>query len=131
MSKLNELREKLARIRIALKANVRNVEELIEELLKAGSSAGLKVERRAEGYALTPSREAAVAGLPHLRMARVGDLLMIWVRAPYSLDELRCRAVGLNAENLYQMILAGAEKIAEILRRRYGEDELIQISMPG
>jgi len=130
VSELNELREKLARIRITLKADVRNIEKLMEDLLRAGSSAGLKVERRAEGYALMPSHEAAVIGLPHLRIAEIGDLLMIWVRAPYSLDERRCRAVGLDAENLYQALLMGAKRIAEILRRRFGEDELIQISLP-
>ncbi len=127
---LNELREKLARIRITLKADVRDVEELMEDLLKAGSSAGLKVERRAEGYALTPSHEAAVIGLPHLRIARIGDLLMIWVRAPYSLDEQRCRVLGLDAENLYQALSTGAKRIAEILRSRFGEDELVQLSLP-
>ena len=130
VSEPNELREKLARIRITLKADVRNIEKLMEDLLRAGSSAGLKVERRAEGYALMPSHEAAVIGLPHLRIARIGDLLMIWIRAPYSLDERRCRAVGLDVENLYQALLTGAKRIAEILRRRFGEDELIQISLP-
>lgn len=129
MSEINELREELARIRITLKANVRDIEEIMKPLLEAGSSAGLKVERRAEGYALTPSHEAAVMGLPHLRVARIGDLLMIWVRAPYSLDEQRCCAAGLDARNLYRALLMGAERIAEVLRRRFGEDELIQISL--
>lgn len=130
MSELDELRKRLAEIRIVLKADVKSVEMLMKEILEAGSSAGLEVERRAEGYALIPSREAAAIGLPHLRIARVGDLLMVWVRAPYSLDENRCRVVGLDARDLYRILLMSAERIAGILRRRFGESELVQLSLP-
>ena len=69
-------------------------------------------------------------GLPHLRIARIGDLLMVWIRAPYSLDQRKCRSIGLSADELYEMLLAGARKIAEILRRHSKSAEYLEISLP-
>ena len=124
------MRNRLARIHITLKIGGEEIESLLKEVLDAARSVGLNPESRVEGFALTPSHEAAVIGLPHLRVARVSDLLMVWVRAPYSLDRERCRYVGLDADELYEMLLAGARKIAEILRRYSKSAEYLEISLP-
>ena len=55
---------------------------------------------------------------------------MDWVRAPYSLDREKCRYVGLDADELYEMLLAGAKKIAEIFRRYSKSAEYLEISLP-
>ena len=130
MSDVGELRDRLARIRITLKISGERAESLLREILDAGRSVGLSPESRAEGFALTPSHEAAVIGLPHLRVARISDLLMIWVRAPYALDQERCRSIGLDADELYNMLSTAAERIAEILRRCSEEAEYLEISLP-
>lgn len=130
MSSVEDLRDRLARIHITLKISGEEIESLLKEVLDAGRSVGLNPESRVEGFALTPSHEAAVIGLPHLRVARVSDLLMIWVRAPYSLDREKCRYVGLDADELYEMLLAGARRIAEIFRRYSKSAEYLEISLP-
>jgi len=124
------LRDRLARIHITLKISGEEIESLLKEVLDAARSVGLNPESRVEGLALTPSHEAAVIGLPHLRVARVSDLLMVWVRAPYSLDREKCRYVGLDADELYEMLLAGARRIAEIFRRYSKSAEYLEISLP-
>lgn len=130
MSGIEEMREGLARIHITLKASPERVEEITEEILEVGRSAGLNPEKRAEGYALMPSREMAVMGLPHLRVAIMEEILTIWVRAPYSLDEERCEGAGISAGELYEMLLAAAVKMAEILRKHSAKDEFLQVSLP-
>jgi len=130
VSSVEDLRDRLARIHITLKISGEEIESLLKEVLDAGRSVGLNPESRVEGFALTPSHEAAVIGLPHLRVARVSDLLMIWVRAPYSLDREKCRYVGLDADELYEMLLAGARRIAEIFRRYSKSAEYLEISLP-
>ncbi|MCD6261276.1 MAG: hypothetical protein J7J28_05790 [Thaumarchaeota archaeon] len=130
MSSVEDLRDRLARIHITLKISGEEIESLLKEVLDAARSVGLNPESRVEGFALTPSHEAAVIGLPHLRVARVSDLLMIWVRAPYSLDREKCRYVGLDADELYEMLLAGARRIAEIFRRYSKSAEYLEISLP-
>ena len=130
MSSVEDLRDRLARIHITLKISGEDIESLLKEVLDAARSVGLNPESRVEGFALTPSHEAAVIGLPHLRVARVSDLLMVWVRAPYSLDREKCRYVGLDAEELYEMLLAGARRIAEIFRRYSKSAEYLEISLP-
>ena len=124
------MRDRLARIHITLKISGEEIESLLKEVLDAGRSVGLNPESRVEGFALTPSHEAAVVGLPHLRIARISDLLMVWVRAPYSLDQEKCRSIGLNADELYEMLLAGAKRIAEIFRRYSKSAEYLEISLP-
>ena len=124
------MRDRLARIHITLKISGEEIESLLKEVLDAGRSVGLNPESRVEGFALTPSHEAAVVGLPHLRIARISDLLMVWVRAPYSLDQEKCRSIGLNADELYEMLLAGARRIAEIFRRYSKSAEYLEISLP-
>ena len=59
MNDLSELRRRLAAIHITLKADAEEIRKLMKDLLEAGRSIGLEAEKRAEGYALTPSREAA------------------------------------------------------------------------
>ena len=130
MNNVRELRDRLARIRITLKISGEEVESLLREILNAGRSVGLNPESRAEGFALAPSHEAAVIGLPHLRVARISDFLMIWVRAPYALEQERCRSIGLDADELYNMLSTAAEKIAEILRRCSEKAEYLEISLP-
>ena len=130
MSSVEDLRDRLARIHITLKISGEEIESLLKEVLNAARSVGLNPESRVEGFALTPSHEAAVIGLPHLRVARVSDLLMIWVRAPYSLDREKCRYVGLDADELYEMLLAGARRIAEIFRRYSKSAEYLEITLP-
>ena len=130
MSSVEDLRDRLARIHITLKISGEEIESLLKEVLDAARSVGLNPESRVEGFALTPSHEAAVIGLPHLRIARIGDLLMVWVRAPYSLDREKCRYVGLDADELYEMLLAGARRIAEIFRRYSKSAEYLEISLP-
>lgn len=130
MSGLEDLRRELAEIHLTLKASVEDIEKLLEEILEVGRSLNLTPEKRAEGYALTPSHNVAILGLPHLRIARIGDLLTIWVRAPYALDEERCRLAGISAEELHQKLLAGAIRIAEILRKHSEKGEFLQISLP-
>ena len=130
MSSVEDLRDRLARIHITLKISGEEIESLLKEVLDAARSVGLNPESRVEGFALTPSHEAAVIGLPHLRVARVSDLLMVWVRAPYSLDREKCRYVGLDADELYEMLLAGARRIAEIFRRYSKSAEYLEISLP-
>lgn len=130
MTNVDELRDRLAMIHITLKISGEEVENLLREVLDAGRSVGLDPENRVEGFALIPSREAAEIGLPHLRVAKVSDLLMIWVRAPYALDRERCRAIGLDANRLYEMLLTGARKIAEIFRRYSKNAEYLEISLP-
>jgi len=115
---------------MVLKTGEADVEDILSEILEAMKSIGLNPEKRAEGYAFTPSHEAAVIGLPHLRLAKIDDLLTVWVRAPHGLNENRCRAAGLNVEELYQKLLEGAEKIAEIFRKYSRESDFVQISMP-
>jgi len=56
--------------------------------------------------------------------------LMIWVRAPYALDQERCRSIGLDADELYNMLSTAAERIAEILRRCSEKAEYLEISLP-
>ena len=130
MSSVEDLRDRLARIHITLKISGEEIESLLKEVLDAGRSVGLNPESRVEGFALTPSHEAAVVGLPHLRIARISDLLMVWVRAPYSLDQEKCRSIGLNADELYEMLLAGARRIAEIFRRYSKSAEYLEITLP-
>ena len=130
MKDLEELRRRLAEIRIVLRLDEGDPEEIIDELLEAGRAAGLNPERRAEGYALAPSRLAAALGLPHLRIGLLDSLLMIWVRAPHSLDDLLCEVAGLSAEKLYEMILSGARRMAEVLRRYFEEGDALQITLP-
>ena len=131
MSGIEKLRNELARIHMTFKMGaVENVDDLVMEILEAEKSIGLEPWRRAEGYALTPSTKAAVAGLPHLRIAKIDDLLTVWIRAPYALDENRCRMVGLEAGDLYRRLLAGAKKIAEIFRKYSEKSEFLQISLP-
>ena len=130
MSSVEDLRDRLARIHITLKISGEEIESLLKEVLDAGRSVGLNPENRVEGFALTPSHEAAVVGLPHLRIARISDLLMVWVRAPYSLDQEKCRSIGLNADELYEMLLAGARRIAEIFRRYSKSAEYLEITLP-
>lgn len=131
MRDLGELRRRLAEVRIILRLDEADLGEVIDELLEAGRAAGLNPERRAEGYALAPSRLAAALGLPHLRIGFLDNLLMIWVRAPHSLDDLLCEIAGLSAEKLYEMILSGARGMAETLRRHFEEDDVLQISLPA
>jgi len=130
VSSVEDLRDRLARIHITLKISGEEIESLLKEVLDAGRSVGLNPESRVEGFALTPSHEAAVVGLPHLRIARISDLLMVWVRAPYSLDQEKCRSIGLNADELYEMLLAGARRIAEIFRRYSKSAEYLEITLP-
>jgi len=130
VSSVEDLRDRLARIHITLKISGEEIESLLKEVLDAARSVRLNPESRVEGFALTPSHEAAVIGLPHLRVARVSDLLMVWVRAPYSLDREKCRYVGLDADELYEMLLAGARRIAEIFRRYSKSAEYLEISLP-
>ncbi|HDD56573.1 MAG TPA: hypothetical protein ENG18_00965 [Nitrososphaeria archaeon] len=130
MSSVEDLRDRLARIHITLKISGEEIESLLKEVLDAGRSVGLNPESRVEGFALTPSHEAAVVGLPHLRIARISDLLMVWVRAPYSLDQEKCRSIGLNADELYEMLLAGAKRIVEIFRRYSKSAEYLEITLP-
>jgi len=130
VSSVEDLRDRLARIHITLKISGEEIESLLKEVLDAGRSVGLNPESRVEGFALTPSHEAAVVGLPHLRIARISDLLMVWVRAPYSLDQEKCRSIGLNADELYEMLLAGAKRIVEIFRRYSKSAEYLEITLP-
>ena len=130
MSSVEDLRNRLARIHITLKIGGEEIESLLKEVLDAARSVGLNPESRVEGFALTPSHEAAVVGLPHLRIARISDLLMIWVRAPYALDRERCRSIGLDADELYDMLSTAAERIAEILRRCSEKAEYLEVSLP-
>jgi len=130
VSSIEELRDRLARIHITLKISGEEIGSLLKEILDAGRSVGLNPENRAEGFALIPSHEAAEAGLPHLRVARISDLLIIWVRAPYALDQERCKLIGLNADELYKMLLTGAERIAEIFRRYSKNAEYLEMSLP-
>jgi hypothetical protein len=130
MSGIEDMRQGLARIHLTLKAPLKRIEKILDEVLEAGRSVGLSPERRAEGYALLPSREAAVIGLPHLRVAVINDLLTVWIRAPYALDEDRCMVAGIDAGKLYEMLLAGAVRIAEIMRKHSAGGELLQISLP-
>lgn len=130
ISEIENMREGLAKINMTLKTSPERIDEVMKEILEAGKSVGLNPEKRAEGYALTPSREAAVMGLPHLRVAIMGDILTIWVRAPYSLDDVKCESAGMSARELYEMIVIGAVRIAEILRRYAEREELLQISLP-
>jgi hypothetical protein len=130
MSEIEDIRQRLAKIHLTLKAPPKRIQKILDEVLEAGRSVGLSPERRAEGYALIPSREAAVMGLPHLRVAVISDLLTVWVRAPYSLGEERCTIAGIDAGELYEMILAGAMRIAEIMRKHSTSGEFVQISLP-
>ncbi len=130
VKKIEELRIRLAKIHISLKSDITKVDDILREVLDVGRLVGLTPEKRAEGYALTVSHQAAVVGLPHLRIAKARDLVTVWIRAPYALDESRCEAVGIDAEELYQKLLAGARKIGEIFRKHSGESEFLQISLP-
>jgi hypothetical protein len=130
MSGIEDMRQGLARIHFTLKAPPKRIEKILDEVLEAGRSVGLSPERRAEGYALLPSHEAAVIGLPHLRVSVINDLITAWVRAPYALDEERCMVAGINAGKLYEMLLAGAVRIAEIMRKHSTGGEFLQISLP-
>jgi len=127
---LEELRRKLAKIHLTLRIHEGDVESVMKEILEIGRSLNLNLEKRAEGYAFTPSHQAALIGLPHLRVARIGDLLTIWIRAPYALDEARCRAIGLDARDLYQKLLTGAREIAKTLEKYSRSAEFLQISLP-
>lgn len=130
MSNIEDMRQGLARIHMTLKAPPEHINRIVREILEAGRSIGLNPEERAEGYALTPSHEVAIMGLPHLRVAIMEDILTIWVRAPYSLDEKRCENAGISVGKLYELIIAGAVKIAEILEKHSMEREFLQISLP-
>jgi len=46
------------------------------------------------------------------------------------LDREKCRYVGLDADELYEMLLAGARRIAEIFRRYSKSAEYLEISLP-
>ena len=130
MRNVEDLRSRLVNVHMVLKAGEVDVENILNDVLEAVKSVGLNPERRAEGYAFTPSHEAAVIGLPHLRLAVIDDLLSVWVRAPHGLDENLCRMVGLDVEELYQKLLEGAEKIAEVFRKYSKKGEFMQISLP-
>ncbi len=130
MEKVEKLRGRLVSIRMVLTADEGDIEKILNEVLEAMKDIGLNPEKRAEGYAFPPSHEAAVIGLPHLRLARRGDLLTVWVRAPHGLEERRCRIVGLSVDGLYQKLVEGAERIAEIFRKYSKESEFIHISLP-
>ena len=60
----------------------------------------------------------------------INNLLTIWIRAPYALDEARCRAIGLDAKDLYQRLLTGAREIAKTLEKYSRSAEFLQISLP-
>ena len=130
MNELDDLKSALAKIHMTLKTDLTGIEEIMNEVLDIGKSFGLNPEKRVEGYALTPSHQAAVIGLPHLRVAQINDLIMVWIRAPYALDEERCKLLGLDAEQLYQKLLYAAREIAEILKKYSKESEFLQISLP-
>lgn len=130
MSRFENFGQDLAKIHLTLKIHEKYVEDLMEEILEVGKSLNLEPERRAEGYALTPSHRAAAIGLPHLRIAITENLITVWVRSPYALDEEKCRLVGIDAEELYRRLLTGAIKMAEILRKYSEKGEYIQISLP-
>lgn len=127
---IEELKRELASINLVLKIEPTFIKKICDEILEIAGSKGLQIERRAEGYALTPSPEAAVVGLPHLRLALRGDVVTMWVRAPYSLSEELCEKVGLKPETIHQMLLKAAQEIASLFRRYGKNEDYVMISLP-
>ena len=130
MNELEKLRSGLAEIHVTFKADSKTIDEALKEILEAEQAIGLTPWKRVEGYALVPSREAAVIGLPHLRIARSDDLMTIWVRAPYALDGGLCREVELDVEELYNLLLKGALQAVEVLKKHLRKDDVLQVSLP-
>ena len=127
---VDEMRRELASISLVLKVDPSLMENLINEVVETVNSMGLRAEKRAEGYAFIPSIEAAVIGLPHLRLAHRGDLVTIWVRDPYALDGERCERVGISAMELHKLLVEGARKIASIFKHYGKEGDTLTISLP-
>ena len=127
---MERMMDDLASIKLALRVGPEEAEKISKEILEAMSSFKLYPDRRAEGYAFIPSRQAAVAGLPHLRLAYREGFLIAWVRAPYSMRRELCEMLGLKPETLYQELLGAAKRIASILEKHGIEGENLMISLP-
>ena len=108
---LSEMRRDLSSISIVVFPAPGDEVRLAERIRRAVERAGLKAFPRAEGYAFMPSEAVGALGLPHLRLAMMGDRIVMWVRDPFRLGEA-CRGAGLSPEELYEGITRAARAAA-------------------
>ena len=105
------MRRALSSISIVVPARPGDGPALVERIREAVEEAGLKAFVRAEGYAFMHSELVGVLGLPHLRLALLGDRVSMWVRDPHKLG------LGpLGAEELYEGIMRGVRAAASVVR---------------
>ena len=84
---------------------------LAERIREAVEETGLRAFIRAEGYAFMHSELVGMLGLPHLRLALVGDRISMWVRDPHKLG------LGpIGAEELYEGIMRAVEAAVSVIR---------------
>ncbi|MCD6510694.1 MAG: hypothetical protein J7L11_09960 [Thermoprotei archaeon] len=114
---------------IALKSS--EMEKLRRKIREAAEEAGFKVYLRAEGYALMRDESVGFLGLPHLRVAFIGNRVIVWVRNPYGLKVNFLRLAGLSPSDYYSEILRVVEKLVKVFKGFQQEAEELFISLPN
>ena len=127
---IRELRDRLAQIQLVASISGEPASRLYEEVLAELTSAGFIPSRRAEGHALFPCENADILGLPHIRLANFGTMISLWIRGPYDLSREKAEMAGLTAEELYERILIGARRAAEVFERFRGVASSVLVSLP-
>ena len=104
------MRKALGSISIVVQAQPGEGPFLAELIREAVEKTGLMAFIRAEGYAFMPSEAVGQLGLPHLRLALIGDRVSLWVRDPHKLG------LGpFEAEELYQSIMEGVRAAVSVI----------------
>lgn len=103
----------------------RAVEELVEDLVRALEPLGFAAERRAEGFALYPY---GLRPFTHLRIAVHGEMVSMYVRDPFELEE-SAESVGVEPEEFYEFILSAIREAAAVFSSFRGRG-FIRVRVP-
>ena len=122
------MRRVLSSISVVVPALPGEGPSLAERIREAVEEAGLTAFVRAEGYAFMPSEAVGRLGLPHLRLALVGDRISLWVRDPHKLG------LGpFGAEEIYQGIMRAVRAAASVVEdycSERGIEAIIEVPRP-
>ncbi|RLG46059.1 MAG: hypothetical protein DRN90_07125 [Thermoproteota archaeon] len=130
MSGIQDMRDKLAQIQLVASISGEPASRLYEEVLHELTAAGFIPSKRAEGHALFPCENADILGLPHIRLGNFGTMISLWIRGPYDLNREKAEMAGLTAEELYERILIGARRAAQIFERFREVASSVLVSLP-
>jgi len=130
MRGIQDLRDKLAQIQLVASITGEPASRLYEEVIHELTTVGFIPSKRAEGHAFFPCENADVLGLPHIRLGHFGTMISLWIRGPYDLNREKAEMAGLTAEELYERILIGARRAAEVFERFRGTASSVLVSLP-